>query len=399
MSLPDEIYLIASNQSGSDRPETLLTVDMSDVKALFSDGNFQSIAVYDDGVQLPVQIHGDQLLFTVNAVPARTSKTLALRKNIDLQNADFPRRAQAELSVKVGGKFENRKYVGGAFQNVQDLRVPAEHTDHSYYIRYEGPGWESDQVGYRFYLDWRNATDVFGKSSPDVMLQQVGLDGFDSYHERQAWGMDILKVGQSLGLGSPAMMVAGEAQRMAQTDSVHCTIAANGPLYAAIETRYSGWKTNGKSIDVRSLLSIHAGTRLTRHTLEFSEDPQNFCSGIVKDESAHLYTSQGNDDHWGYLATYGRQSLNGDKLGLALVFAPESFRGFTEDVHSHIVKLHAINDAVEYYYLAAWEAEQDGIDNEAEFLQYLKATVHELANPLAVKVATDLSATRDFQNK
>jgi hypothetical protein len=79
----------------------------------------------------------------------------------------YQKRTQAEISVKTGGHFENRKYIGGDFENVNYLRVPDEHTDHSYYIRYEGPGWESDLVGYRFYLDWRNATDVFGKKTPE----------------------------------------------------------------------------------------------------------------------------------------------------------------------------------------------------------------------------------------
>src|SRR5690606_16453599 len=45
----------------------------------------------------------------------------------------------AEISVKEGGKWVDRKYEGGgAFKNVNQLDVPKEHTDHSYYIRYEG---------------------------------------------------------------------------------------------------------------------------------------------------------------------------------------------------------------------------------------------------------------------
>ena len=42
----------------------------------------------------------------------------------------------------------------------------------SYYV-------ESDQVGYRFYLDWRNGFDIWGKVSPMMMLKKTGLDGFD----------------------------------------------------------------------------------------------------------------------------------------------------------------------------------------------------------------------------
>src|SRR5690606_28045651 len=60
--------------------------------------------------------------------------------------------AYAEISVNAGGKGVGRKYEGGgAFKNVSQPGVPKEHSDQSYYIRYEGRGWESDKVGYRLY--------------------------------------------------------------------------------------------------------------------------------------------------------------------------------------------------------------------------------------------------------
>ena len=92
------------------------------------------------------------------------------------------------------------------------LRVPPEHTDHSWFIRYEGPGWESDLVGYRFYLDWRNATDIFGKKDHRYgACKDVGQDGFDSYHEPADWGMDVLKVGESLGIGALGLLAGRQS--------------------------------------------------------------------------------------------------------------------------------------------------------------------------------------------
>ena len=105
----------------------------------------------------------------------------------------------AEISIKEGGYWKGREYMEGKFKNVADLKVPSEHTDHSWYIRYEGPGWESNKIAYRLYLDWRNAIDIFGKVTETMVLSQVGQDGFDSYHEPQPWGSDILKVGKAKG--------------------------------------------------------------------------------------------------------------------------------------------------------------------------------------------------------
>jgi len=267
--------------------------------------------------------------------------------------------------------------------------VPDEHTDHSYYIRYEGPGWESDLVGYRFYLDWRNATDVFAKKTKEMVLQQVGLDGFDSYHEMQDWGADVLKVGSSLGVGSLGMYFDNHAIRVDKTDSVICSIIENGNLFSAIETDYFGWKVANDTFDVESILSIHAGTRLTHHEVTISGTPPNLCTGIGKDKNAKLFTDQGGNDRWGYLATYGVQSLNNDKLGLAVLFSNRQYKGITEDEFSHIVKLSPIDNQIDYYFLAAWEGEPDGLKDEESFLKYVKQTAIDLANPPNIIVKGD----------
>lgn len=300
----------------------------------------------------------------------------------------YPKRTQAELSHKVGGTFQNRKYIGGTFQNVDSLRVPDEHTDHSNFIRYEGPGWESDKVGYRFYLDWRNGTDVFGKKTQDVVLQRVGQDGFDSYHEEADWGMDVLKVGKSLGVGTLALFHEGQANRVAETDSMISVISENGDVYSSIRTNYYGWKVAGLEMDLHSLLSIHAGSRLTHHQVQVQgASPQNLSTGLNKDAKAKRYASKGSKDQWGYLASYGEQSLNNDQLGIAVLFRPTDLIAFTEDANSHVVQLKPTGGQLEYYYLAAWELEPEGIKTEEQFMQYLEQTARELANPVLVKVS------------
>ncbi len=293
---------------------------------------------------------------------------------------DFKKRTQAEISHKINGTWKDREYEGGEFKNVDYLRVPPEHTDHSWFIRYEGPGWESDLVGYRFYLDWRNATDIFGKKTTDMVLQNVGLDGFDSYHEPAPWGMDVLKVGKSLGIGALGTWLNGKALRVETTDSLACRIVLNGPVESLVRTNYFGWKAGDVTTDVTSEMSIHGGSRLTRHDVTLSQPMPNLCTGIVKDANGRLFQNENAD--WGYIATWGKQSLAGDQLGMAVLYRKGDLIEKTEDEFSHVVVLSPIENRLTYYFLAAWEQEPGGIQTEEAFKAYLDGLLVEMNSPV-----------------
>ena len=364
----------------------LIAINLEELKIISPELNPEMLVVYNEKLEIPSQLSQNKICFIASELTPDHKAVFTIKEANAIPAKKYEKRTQAEISVKTGGHFENRKYIGGDFENVNYLRVPDEHTDHSYYIRYEGPGWESDLVGYRFYLDWRNATDVFGKKTSEMILHQVGLDGFDSYHEMQDWGVDVLKVGKSLGIGSLGTYHEKQAVRVDKTDSVTCEILENGDISSAIKTNYYGWKVADQSYDIESLLSIHAGTRLTHHEITISDTPPNLCTGIGKDKIAKLYTDQGNKNQWGYMATYGTQSLNNDKLGLAVLFNNDQYKGFTEDQFSHIVKLSTTENKLDYYFLAAWEGENEGLKDEESFLQYVRNTAMMLAHPPKVSI-------------
>ncbi len=388
---PEVLKLDVENSSAQMRKDAAVFLPVEKIEARHPHFNAGAFVVFHEQQELASQANdldgdgdADQIVCVADFSPNET-KALTIRyaKSGELPR-EYSKRTQAELSHKFGGTFVNRKYEDGAFQNVQYLRVPPEHTDHSFYIRYEGPGWESDKVGYRFYLDWRNASDIFGKKTPEMVLQNVGQDGFDSYHAMADWGMDILKVGESLGIGSLAMWHDGKANRVAQTDSITCAIVANGAVQSQIQTKYFGWKIGAGSYDVVSDLSITAGSRLTEHAIEISGNPENLCTGIVKLENSTLLPPPETNSGWTYLATYGKQSLANDHLGMAVLYRKHDLIEVTEDQFSHVIALKPANGRLTYYFLGAWEQEPNGIKTADEFEAYLKQTVTELNSPFAV---------------
>lgn len=395
----ESFRMVVTNPLAIDRHDAVVRLCIKSILKKHPDFNVNAFAVFSNGDEIPSQAvdpnqdgTADEII-TVLDLSGDESRTLEVRyaKSGEIQ-LQYPKRTQAELSHKVGGRFVDRQYEGGSFQNVDFLRVPPEHTDHSWFIRYEGPGWESDKVGYRFYLDWRNAVDIYGKKVTGMVLQDVGQDGFESYHEMSDWGMDILKVGESLGLGSLGMWDSEQAVRVAETDSILCAIVENGPVYSQIRTRYFGWKVGFPSYDLISDLSIVAGSRMTKHEVQISGPASNLCTGIVKHDSAEVLKVTGNS--WEAFATWGKQSLADDDLGMAVLYRSADLDKITEDAHSHVIVLRPEDGTLTYRFLAAWEKEPQGITSKEAFVRYLEETIQRLESPVVIEPASDRSDIR-----
>jgi hypothetical protein len=336
-------------------------------------------------VEIPSQRIGDELYFC-QAFGPREQERVVIRSSVEIrQPRVYEQRAHAELSKKVGGHFQDKRYIGGEFESVKVEKMPAWHLDHDTYYRYEGPGWESDKVGYRYYLDQRNRIDIFGKKVNRMVLPAVGLDSLDLYHEMGDWGMDIFKVGESLGIGSIATFYQGQVVTVSETDSLICEITSDGPLVAEIRTRYYGWRVGDQRYDLESNLSIAAGNRLTEHRLVVSGQLENLVTGLIKTAGCDFIAGQTDaESEWNYIALWGKQSLAGDNLGTALFYRTKDLVKLTENESDHLVILQSHAGRLNYYFAAAWEQEPAGITSKEQFEQYLNQTILELNQPIEV---------------
>lgn len=351
-----------------------------------------------DGSAIPAQLidrDGDgekDGVFTLVDLGSEGHAELIVNRGLAGQAPNTDKRTQAEISRKTGGEWqphseENREgqyeYVGGEFENVQQLTPPDEHSDHSYFIRYEGPGIESDLVGYRVYLDWRNGFDIFGKKTTDMVLQDVGQDGFGSYHEMADWGMDILKVGDSLGAGGYGYWDGEKVVRVSEVDGWDARILDNGDLYSSFSIQYNDWQVADKTLDLTAQLSMIAGSRLVHVDLELSEPLDNIAAGLVKHPGTELIKGDVNitGKAYTYVASWGQQTLNDDNLGMALLFRRSDLEAQTEDEHNYVSVLDAAGEDVDYYFLAAWEGEANGIKTREDFVAYLEDQAERLTMP------------------
>ena len=99
-----------------------------------------------------------------------------------------------------------------------------------------------------------------------------------------------------------------------------------------------------------------------------------------------MLVANGDNAKWGYIATWGPQSLNKDNLGLAVLYKKSDLIEKTEDKDNHVVVLKPTNGYVEYYFLGAWELEKNGIKSKEAFIAYLSNLQKQLSEPVDVKV-------------
>lgn len=306
-------------------------------------------------------------VFITSNLSAQTSVIENIKKN--------PKKSfsYAELSVKEGGKWEGNKYIGGTFKNIQELTLPESHTDHSTYIRYEGIGLENNQIAYRLYLDWRNATDIFGKKVNTLVLPEVGQDGFESYHHDATWGQDVLKSGRTIGIGSYGRYDEQndfvETFKIVKNTTVK-VVNEKEQSYATIN--YKGWKTWGDAIDLQSKLTIFNKDRFVKVDLNLSNTISGLCTGIVAIKNIPLKQGISQNKKWAYIASYGNQTetKKDDNLGMAVFYPIENFDKYVKTKSTHTIVFKKTKN-VSYYFLGAWSLEPNGLTTEESFYQDL----------------------------
>lgn len=390
--------VILSNPSSFERPDENIVLSFAQLGLDIAHGETLRV-VGDEGILPSQQVDfdgdgtPDSLIFNAG-FDAAASRTVQINRSGERLPA-FTQRAQAEISIKQGGAWEDRKYIGGQFVNVDVLEAPPQHTDHSEFIRYEGPGIESDLVGYRVYLDWRNGFDIFGKKVTDMVLQNVGQDGYGSYHEAADWGMDVLKVGDAAGMGGYGSWDGERLHRVADVEQRSVRILDSGPLFAQLEILYEGWLVDDRRLDLSARLSMQAGSRLVHTQLALSENLDAIAVGIVRHPDTEFLQGDLNiSGHaWTYVASWGKQSLAGDQLGMMLLFPRQDLKKQLEDDHNYVSVLQPRGGRLEYYFGAVWEQEPGGVDSVEAFRALLEREAEKLTLPLRLQLQT--AKTRD----
>jgi hypothetical protein len=245
----------------------------------------------------------------------------------------------------------------------------------------EGPAWENDKVGFRNYLDQRNGMDIFGKHTSEMVLDGVGVKGSPSYHEPADWGMDVLKVGTSLGSGAIAYLYKDSMYRVGDNGSGTYELLFEGSQLSRFNLSYTDWSMGDLNLEVNHLIGIAAGRHYFQGTVTYSgsDEKLSLVTGIVNMNSDSLHVMDLDDNHVG-LFTHDRQAEDQSMLTMALIVPKDYLKsyGATKEkgegiTQTYYVVLDALpGEPVPYRFYSLWEKEDPrwkSLDEVSDFLK------------------------------
>ncbi|GAK94660.1 glycosyl hydrolase [Nonlabens ulvanivorans] len=259
----------------------------------------------------------------------------------------------------------------------------------SLFFQMEGPAWENDKVGFRMYFDPRNGIDIFGKTTTEPTLHKQGLS--TDYHEKADWGMDILKVGNSLGAGSIAFKHQDSLYRLTGWNGTRFEAITEGPARAIFRMTYLDEYIGDKSYHIVHTVTIEKGDWFYKSDVELHgiTDGIKLYTGIVnlKENRLKFYNS---DDGVDVLYSFGKQSENDDHLGMAIITsqsltayldAPSDSNGIT---NTYLLDLKEGKNHT-FYFMSGWEASDKQFNTIEGFEKNLKQSTKMINSPITIQ--------------
>lgn len=320
--------------------------------------------------------------------------------------------AKPNYEVRTSARFGKRSAIDSSVKPAtEEILMPNELPKSLGYQRYQtdGPSWENDKVGFRHYLDGRNAKDLFGKKTSEMSPENVGVNSKgeveDNYHVMEAWGRDILAVGNSVGLGGYALISDNELMRLGVTvnDSINnvekttFNIQTEGAVQSVLTYKYENWKPNDdRTYSVEEKTTIWPGMYGYKNTVSVSglQGDESLAVGLVNIHNNNALNIIDDNDEFIVLYTHDKQTYDkGWWLGMAIILPKNNYLGYTEAPktgnlsNTYLAKLKIENNTpVSYFAVGCWELSDPNFANKPYFEDYLKQLTKQLSTKIKVEI-------------
>lgn len=394
------------NVQRMDEPIVISRVELTNKIGEFPEG-MVPLVKNSNGEAVPCQVDDidgdgtwDELAFICNLQP-KEQKLLKLVIVSKDSVPEFTKRTNIRLGI--GSPKEGFKGVDHAFSPKGFEGKP---------IKYqaESVSWENDYIAFRDYFDIRNAKDLFGKTTNEMVMDKVGSPESGDYHQLSSWGMDILHVGPSLGSGGLAMFYQDSLYRLAASDIFEFKVVSRGPIRSIFELNFEGWHVDGEDFTAQERITIWAGKHWFKSDVTISgfQDQREVATGIVTSDFKNKKPFQSKvGKNYTIVGTHDVQSLNDDFLGMGILLNSSQVVRIADAPHQKVIKLgepgyaasryiksvgethfvtQTINSGipVSHYFFAVWEKENVKWRKQSQFEELMSQEADKLSAPVVV---------------
>jgi rhamnogalacturonyl hydrolase YesR len=292
-----------------------------------------------------------------------------------------------------------------------------------YNERKDDYAWENDRGAYRVYGpalqrtgERSYGTDVWSKNTPELVVEQRywiedvvmmpeveklrkenrqrgdSLYRLNSYHNDHGRGMDLYKVGATLGCGTPALMVNGELKYPYCFKSME--ILDNGPMRTTVHLTYNPVDVNGDTAVVEHrYIQLDKGSNFNKIIVTYNglTKPVSLATGVVLHSEEKENVELGKD-YLLYADPTDNVRVNNCQLFLAVLFPQsdvetkklmfEQSKG-GNDGHALGVSENYRGENYTYYFGSAWS--KYDVRTMQEWQQRAAWTMRSIRQPLQVE--------------
>lgn len=324
----------------------------------------------------------DELAFVAD-IPAHSTATFQISFSSVSPQKSYPPRTAAFMKVW------DRKY---RYPYINSIEYQGRNEPLATYDAIYGHGaqWESELVGFRVYMDHRQSIDIYGKPTPQLVLDKTN---FYSTREDIANGLgcDILFAGPSVGAGSFRGFIDGQPTYVDSVEARGQRVIASGPVRAIVEVWDKNWRYNGKTLQMRQRYTIYAGHRDVQVDIQLagpSIDDELFCTGVQKlemDNEGLMELTTGLVGSWGKNIPDKAAEDLVEGVGLGVSVDAPFLLAKKEDAYNYLTILHPVNGHITYHLAICALMEQDGFRDAKSWFSWLQQWQAELNQPCTVR--------------
>ena len=325
----------------------------------------------------------DELAFVAD-IPARS--TASFRVEFSAVRQPSPYRPRTAAFMKVWDRKYRYPYINSI--EYQGRNEPLATYDAIYG---HGAQWESELVGFRVYMDHRQSIDIYGKPTPQLVLDRTN---FYSTREDIAAGRgcDILFAGPSVGAGSFRGYVGGEPTYVDSVEARGQRVVASGPVRAIVEVWDKNWFYNSKTLQMRQRYTIYAGHRDVQVDITLAGaavDDELFCTGVQKlemDNEGYMALASGLVGSWGRNIPDKAAEDLVEGVGLGVYVGPAYLSSKKEDAYNYLTILRPRDGRISYHLAICALMERGGFRDSKGWFAWLEQWRAELDAPCTIKV-------------